>query len=175
MHKALFTGYGRKLDGSSLSRYSVSNHEATLDIQRAPSRDWFARLNTADGKTSEWKSQSLWAYERRTLAADALIASCHLAGTNAPCVPRPRRSVRWRGRQGHGESGMAQGEERLGRVGDVTGKRVIAKRPSCLPTSPDTPEYARSMADRRRTRRRRARRFRATIPALIECMSKTNF
>ena len=41
-----------------------------------------ARLNTADGKTSEWKSCMLRAYQRRTLAADALIAGCYLAGTN---------------------------------------------------------------------------------------------
>src|ERR1700720_113007 len=34
-----------------------------------------ARLTTADGKTTEWKSQTLRAYQRRTLAADALIAS----------------------------------------------------------------------------------------------------
>ena len=32
------------------------------------------RLNTADGKTTEWKSQALRAYQRRTLAADALVA-----------------------------------------------------------------------------------------------------
>src|ERR1700683_2323955 len=30
-----------------------------------------ARLNTPDGKTKEWKSQSLRNYQRRTLAADA--------------------------------------------------------------------------------------------------------
>jgi putative transposase len=47
-----------------------------------------ARLNTADGKTCEWKSQSLRAYQRRTLAADALIASCYLAGTNTRRVRR---------------------------------------------------------------------------------------
>ena len=41
-----------------------------------------ARLNTADGKTTEWKSQALRAYQRRTLAADALIAGTYLAGTN---------------------------------------------------------------------------------------------
>jgi transposase-like protein len=39
-----------------------------------------ARLNTPDGKTTEWKSRALRAYQRRTLAADALIASCYLAG-----------------------------------------------------------------------------------------------
>ena len=38
-----------------------------------------ARLNTAAGKTTEWKSQALRAYQRRTLAADALIASTYLA------------------------------------------------------------------------------------------------
>ncbi len=34
-----------------------------------------ARLTTSEGKTAEWKSQALRAYQRRTLAADALIAS----------------------------------------------------------------------------------------------------
>lgn len=47
-----------------------------------------ARLNAADGKTAEWKSQALRAYQRRTLAADALIASCYLAGTNTRRVRR---------------------------------------------------------------------------------------
>src|SRR5258708_3137147 len=41
-----------------------------------------ARLTTSEGKTTEWKSQALPAYQRRTLAADALIASTYLAGTN---------------------------------------------------------------------------------------------
>jgi putative transposase len=47
-----------------------------------------ARLNAADGKTSEWKSGLLRAYQRRTLAADALIAGCYLAGTNTRRVRR---------------------------------------------------------------------------------------
>jgi transposase-like protein len=47
-----------------------------------------ARLNTLDGKTTEWKSQVLRTYQRRTLAADALIASCYLAGTNTRRVKR---------------------------------------------------------------------------------------
>ena len=47
-----------------------------------------ARLNAADGKTAEWKSQALRAYQRRTLAADALIAGCYLAGTNTRRVRR---------------------------------------------------------------------------------------
>src|SRR5512139_2701135 len=47
-----------------------------------------ARLNAAEGKTTEWKSQALQAYQRRTLAADALIASTYLAGTNTRRVRR---------------------------------------------------------------------------------------
>jgi putative transposase len=47
-----------------------------------------ARLNTADGKTIEWKSGMLRAYQRRTLAADALIAGCYLSGTNTRRVRR---------------------------------------------------------------------------------------
>jgi putative transposase len=47
-----------------------------------------ARLNTADGKTTEWKSGMLRAYQRRTLVADALIAGCYLAGTNTRRVRR---------------------------------------------------------------------------------------
>jgi putative transposase len=34
-----------------------------------------ARLNTSDSKTTEWKSQSLRAYQRRTLAAFPLLES----------------------------------------------------------------------------------------------------
>jgi putative transposase len=41
-----------------------------------------------DGKTTEWKSKTLRAYQRRTLAADALIASTYLAGTNTRRVRR---------------------------------------------------------------------------------------
>ena len=47
-----------------------------------------ARLSTTNGKTTEWKSQALRAYQRRTLAADALIASTYLAGTNTRRVRR---------------------------------------------------------------------------------------
>jgi putative transposase len=47
-----------------------------------------ARLNTPDGKTTEWKSKALRAYQRRTLAADTLIAGCYLAGTNTRRVRR---------------------------------------------------------------------------------------
>jgi len=47
-----------------------------------------ARLNGPDGKTTEWKSQALRAYQRRTLTADALIAGTYLAGTNTRRVRR---------------------------------------------------------------------------------------
>ena len=47
-----------------------------------------ARLTTSGGGTAEWKSQALRAYQRRTLAADALIASSYLAGTNTRRVRR---------------------------------------------------------------------------------------
>ena len=47
-----------------------------------------ARLKGEDGKTSEWKSKSLRAYQRRTKAADALIAGAYLAGTNTRRVRR---------------------------------------------------------------------------------------
>jgi len=47
-----------------------------------------ARIEAGDGTTSEWKSKTLRAYQRRTKAADALIASTYLAGTNTRRVRR---------------------------------------------------------------------------------------
>ena len=47
-----------------------------------------ARLEAGDGKTVEWKSKALRAYQRRTKAADALIASVYLSGTNTRRVRR---------------------------------------------------------------------------------------
>lgn len=52
-----------------------------------------ARVMGEDGKTREWKSQSLPAYQRRTKAADALIAGAYLAGTNTRRVRRALRAV----------------------------------------------------------------------------------
>src|SRR6202521_3089425 len=52
-----------------------------------------ARLNSCDGKTTEWKSQALRAYQRRTVAADALIASTYLSGTNTRRVRRALRAL----------------------------------------------------------------------------------
>jgi transposase-like protein len=47
-----------------------------------------ARLEAGNGKTTEWKSQGLRAYQRRTAAADAVIAGAYLAGTNTRRVRR---------------------------------------------------------------------------------------
>ncbi|MGH7225873.1 MAG: transposase, partial [Gemmataceae bacterium] len=52
-----------------------------------------ARLAGKDGKTTEWKSKALRAYQRRTKAADALIAGVYLAGTNTRRVRRALQSV----------------------------------------------------------------------------------
>jgi hypothetical protein len=49
-----------------------------------------ARLNSPDGKTTEWKSKALRAYQRRTLVANAPIAGAYLAGTN---IRRVRRAL----------------------------------------------------------------------------------
>ena len=47
-----------------------------------------ARLQAENGTTTERKSQALRAYQRRTLAADAVIAGAYLAGTNTRRVRR---------------------------------------------------------------------------------------
>jgi putative transposase len=52
-----------------------------------------ARLDTAGGKTSEWKSTALRAYQRRTKQADSLIAGAYLAGTNTRRVRRALLAV----------------------------------------------------------------------------------
>ena len=49
-----------------------------------------ARLLGADGKTREWMLRT---YQRRTLAADALIASAYLAGTNTRRVRRALKAL----------------------------------------------------------------------------------
>jgi putative transposase len=47
-----------------------------------------ARIDTADGKTTEWHSKVLPIYRRRTKAAEALIASAYLSGVNTRRVRR---------------------------------------------------------------------------------------
>jgi len=52
-----------------------------------------ARLNTIEGRTTEWKSTALRAYQRRTRQADSLIAGAYLAGTNSRRVRRALAAV----------------------------------------------------------------------------------
>ncbi len=52
-----------------------------------------ARLMDEGGKTHEWKSKSLRAYQRRIKAADALITGAYLAGTNTRRVRRALKAV----------------------------------------------------------------------------------
>jgi putative transposase len=47
-----------------------------------------ARIFGEGGKTAEWKSKVVRSYQRRTRAADALIASAYLSGTNTRRVRR---------------------------------------------------------------------------------------
>src|SRR4051794_36551700 len=47
-----------------------------------------ARIAAEGGGTVEWRSKALRAYQRRTKAAEALIASTYLAGTNTRRVRR---------------------------------------------------------------------------------------
>jgi putative transposase len=47
-----------------------------------------ARLSEPDGGSKEWRNATIPAYQRRTLQADALIASVYLAGTNTRRVRR---------------------------------------------------------------------------------------
>ncbi|MGH7071283.1 MAG: transposase, partial [Acetobacteraceae bacterium] len=52
-----------------------------------------ARLAAADGTTSEWRSKALRSYQRRTPAADAVIAGAYLAGTNTRRVRRALKAL----------------------------------------------------------------------------------
>jgi putative transposase len=52
-----------------------------------------ARLEVGDGRTTEWQSSALRAYQRRTLAADAVIAGTYLAGTNTRRVQRALKAL----------------------------------------------------------------------------------
>ena len=69
-----------------------------------------ARLATPEGRTTEWRNASLPAYQRLTRRAEALIAGAYLSGTNTRRVRRALgRALRWGGRQGRGQPGVAEG------------------------------------------------------------------
>jgi putative transposase len=98
--RSRYTRRGKRSGGDSEGMASVTGHRhghrsRTLlgtfgQVKIAVPR---ARLNTADGKTTEWRSGTLRAYQRRTLAADALIAGCYLSGTNTRRVRRALRAL----------------------------------------------------------------------------------
>lgn len=52
-----------------------------------------ARIDAADGATTEWVNKTLPAYRRRTKEIDALIAGAYLAGTNTRRVGRALASL----------------------------------------------------------------------------------
>ena len=52
-----------------------------------------ARLNISGGKTTEWKSQVLRNYQRRTRSADALIARTNCATEPVCILPVPIRAA----------------------------------------------------------------------------------
>jgi len=93
--------YGRRAGGSASEAIAaVTGHRhghrprtltgtfgrVELDMPRA-------RLNSDDGGTTEWQSQFVRAYQRRTVAADELIASAYLAGTNTRRVRQALAAV----------------------------------------------------------------------------------
>jgi len=52
-----------------------------------------ARLDTAEGKTTEWKSKALRAYQRRTQQVDSLIAGDHAPSRSRANLRPPSRSA----------------------------------------------------------------------------------
>ena len=91
--------YGRRKDGrdepSAVEGVRHGHRERTLTGTFGQTRIAVprARLTSDDGETREWKSASLRAYQRRTKAADALIASAYLSGTNTRRVRRALAAV----------------------------------------------------------------------------------
>ena len=70
-------------------RHGSRTRTLTGHLRHRPRSPCRAPASSADdGTTSEWKSKALRAYQRRTKAADALIASTYLAGTNTRRVRR---------------------------------------------------------------------------------------
>lgn len=87
--------YGRRHDGIAVSghRHGHRPRSLTGTFGRIALEMPRARLVGPDGESSEWQSKVLRAYQRRTLAADALIASAYLAGTNTRRVGRALKTL----------------------------------------------------------------------------------
>jgi transposase-like protein len=82
------SGHGEGAVGASGHRHGHRSRSLLGSFGRVEIEVPRARLSSPDGKTTEWKSQTLRAYQRRTLVADALIAGSYLAGTNTRRVRR---------------------------------------------------------------------------------------
>ena len=85
-----------------------------------------ARLVGADGKTTEWKSKVLRTYQRRTLVADALIASAYLAGTN---TRRVRRALKALFAEGIGKDVVSRVWRRVKSDWDAWNAHSLAEKP----------------------------------------------
>src|ERR1700751_4133143 len=90
-----------------------------------------ARLATAEGKTTEWKSTALRAYQRRTKQADSLIAGAYLAGTNTRRVRRALSAVFGGAVSKDTVSRVWRKVRRLGRL-----ERPLARRGTDRPPDP---------------------------------------
>jgi transposase-like protein len=80
----------------------------------------------ADGKTTEWRSKVLRTYQRRTLVADALIASTYLAGTN---TRRVRRALKALFAEGIGKDVVSRVWRRVKSDWDAWNTRSLAEEP----------------------------------------------
>ena len=85
-----------------------------------------ARLLGPEGKTTEWKSKVLRTYQRRTLAADALIASAYLAGTN---TRRVRRALKALFAEGVGKDVVSRVWRKVRSDWEVWNARSLAEEP----------------------------------------------
>ncbi|MBX3509241.1 MAG: IS256 family transposase [Parvibaculum sp.] len=81
--------YARRASGQVAGhRHGHRQRELTGTFGTASIKVPRARMKDEDGSTTEWRSEALRSYQRRTKAADALIAGVYLAGTNTRRVRR---------------------------------------------------------------------------------------
>jgi putative transposase len=85
-----------------------------------------ARLTGEDGKSREWRSASLRAYQRRTKAADALIAGAYLSGTN---TRRVRRALAATFKGEVGKDVVSRTWRKVKSDWEAWGKRSLAEEP----------------------------------------------
>ena len=90
-----------------------------------------ARIQDADGRTTDWRSRALPRYQRLTRTAEALITAVYLSGTDTRRSEAEKAIFRWtiappnagaagavqgRGEQGRREPRVAQDQGGLGRM-----------------------------------------------------------